>query len=133
MRVKYNKDKTRDLLDIEVVRLAQEVLNCFGFRQLDEKMLLSEFRKVIPMPLILSTEIMQIWIDKYYIAYSCFDVDAVCYVYIAEKHISEEADSIEKIGPMYRSILEDFSLAKLQMQKTKKRYAIFIKRIVKDS
>lgn len=136
MRVKEPTEKSKTLPDESVVALAREVLEHFGFKPMDEEWMLSRFKRPIPTPIMLNNSIVQLWIDKYYIAFSYLDEEDIHYVYIAEKHIEEEECSYAnpKNGKrLHQSIRNDFKLAKSQMWKSEKKYALFLKRIVNDS
>lgn len=124
------------LSDDAVAKIAQYVLSRFAYETVDTKVLLSEFRKIIPLPMMFSNSVTQVWIDKEYIAYSYLDQEVVVYVYITKKHIDEEErayKAITKKDLLHSSIKSEFSLAKRQMTRTGKDYALFKKRIVKES
>lgn len=135
-RIKNLSDTKETLSTEQVITLAQYVLAYFGYEPVDAKVFISEFRKEIPLPFMFKNDVTQVWIDKEYIAYSFLNEEAVKYVYITQKHIHEEERSYAFTNTkslLPKSIKSEFSSAKSQMKKTNKNYAIFKKRIVKDS
>lgn len=132
-----NKTGTKEALSTQsVITLAQYVLAYFGYNPVEAKVFISEFRKIIPLPMMFSNDVTQVWIDKDYIAYSFLEEEAVEYVYITKKHIDEEERSYKAIhnkSLLPKSIRHGFFLAKEQMKKTNKSYAIFKEWRVKES
>lgn len=136
IRIKNPSNEQRLLSNESVTKLAQFVLKHFGYDSVETNVFLKEFIQSIPLPMMFSNGITQVWIDKEYISYSYLNEEAVKYVYITQKHIDEEERSYAVINKTFllpKTIKSEFSSAKNQMKKTNKKYAIFKKRIVKDS
>lgn len=74
----------------QVIGLANLVASDLGMRSLDEKTLLEDIQRNPAMPTILSDSSNQLWIDRYYVAYSSLQEQFVHYVYIAREHAKEE-------------------------------------------
>jgi hypothetical protein len=127
-----NKDSyiTKRLSCIEVIDIAKKVAGALKIKLPSDNELLARFNIPIPLPLMLKNDIVQLWVDKYYIAYSFHDEDEVNYCYITKHHIREEERSYCN-RPIPKNIRKDFNEAKAEMTKSEKIYAILEKRIVK--
>jgi hypothetical protein len=74
----------------------------------------------------------QLWVDKYYLAYSRWDDPDVHYVYLTAEHIEEEYISYKEarqarktLDKLPVAIKKQFAEAELQMRATENNYAIF--------
>ena len=84
-----------------------------------------------PKPIILSNDIYQMWIDKYYIAYSELLSDKVKYVYLSKQHIKEEYEAYKEAAKERKKqieipfgIKEIFDEALLKMKKSGENYIV---------
>ncbi|MCL5992916.1 MAG: hypothetical protein M1552_01915 [Firmicutes bacterium] len=80
----------RNLPYEEIVTLAKLVANDLGIESLNERRLLRDLRTSPPMPTIISSREAQLWVDRYYVAYSLKTEKFIHYVYISPEHAKEE-------------------------------------------
>jgi len=80
----------RNLPYAAIVTLAKIVAEDLGMQPINEKRLLKELRTSPPMPIIIDSGEVQLWVDRYYVAYSLETEKYVHYVYIAPEHAKEE-------------------------------------------
>lgn len=82
-------DKKR-LNDATIVKYAQRTAFKLGIPMPEILYLREKMSLTVPQPVILSNSKYQLWIDRYYIAYSEIDEDSIMYVYLSKHHINEE-------------------------------------------
>ncbi len=80
----------------EIIGLASLVASDLGIKRLDESALLMNLEKNPVMPSIISDGCGQLWVDRYYVAYSLSEDTFVHYVYITPEHASEELKVLPK-------------------------------------
>jgi len=73
-----------------IITLAKIVAEDLGMQPINEDRLLQELRAYPPMPVIIDSGDVQLWVDRYYVAYSLETEKFVHYVYIAPEHAKEE-------------------------------------------
>lgn len=86
----YVKKNYKKLTNEQVYKLMMLTLDRFGIAHPQRVDLLPLFREHIPIPMILETDEITVWLDKEYIAYSSIHEHIVHYVYMTRKHIAEE-------------------------------------------
>ena len=86
----------KKLSNEQIVKLASMVANDLGMKALDENALIKGLRKNPIMPTIIRDGHAQLWVDRYYIAYSLEDEKVVHYVYITPEHAKEELLDLAK-------------------------------------
>ena len=81
--------------DATVVKYAQKAALKLGIKLPEPMLLFDKMSLAIPQPIILCNGEFQLWVDRYYIAYSRFDEDSISYVYLSKHHIKEEVNSFQ--------------------------------------
>ena len=71
--------------------LARGIANKYGFPAVLRSAVEKLYNEHWPQPIILRTEDMTLWVDRYYIAYQ--SGDDVKYLYLTRQHIREELQS----------------------------------------
>ena len=112
--------KKKGLPQKEVARLIVDTLDYFGLPQLTHDQMHAIFHDTIPMPVIVQNKEVEVWCDKYYIAYSFRDEMTVHYVYITYRHLREESN--QRRNPI---VAGAFREAREQMNGSEKNYCIF--------
>lgn len=100
----------------DVIAFCCDAGQIFNITMPDSTILLKEFGSDIPLPFMLSSDTVQLWVDRHYIAYSHFNQDVIHYVYVTKVHIDEEVKAYKRILP--KSIESEFSKAAWHMDKT---------------
>ncbi|MCK9479284.1 MAG: hypothetical protein M0R40_07275 [Firmicutes bacterium] len=100
----------------DVIDLCRETGENLNITIPDDETILKEFSLQIPLPFILKNDELQLWIDRYYIAYSRYDETAVHYVYVSKLHINEERNSYKR-RKMPNEIKQALDYAERQMDK----------------
>ncbi len=86
----------KTLNDSTLMIYAEKAAQKFGITLPEIKLLLKYINQLVPKTMLIENEEMQLWIDKYYIAYSRYDEEEVHYVYLTKTHIREERVSYRK-------------------------------------
>ncbi len=100
--------------DRSLISYAVKVAQKLGLSIPDPNYILSQMNLKIPQPIIVDNGTYQMWIDKYYIAYSKCDSPQVKYIYITKEHIKEECESMQLPGVIKKA----FTAAQRAMAKT---------------
>lgn len=80
-----------------IVALAKIVAEDLGMQPINEGRLLQELRAYPPMPVIIDNGDVQLWVDRYDVAYSLETEKFVHYVYIAPEHAKEELPDLPEL------------------------------------
>ena len=80
-----------------IVTLAKLVANDLGMQPINERCLLRDLRTNPPMPTIIDSGEVQLWVDRYYVAYSLKTEKFIHYVYISPEHADEELPDLPEL------------------------------------
>lgn len=86
----------KTLNDLTLMTYAEKTAQKFGITLPEIKLLLKYINEATPRTIRIDNGEFQMWIDKYYIAYSRYDQEEVHYVYLTKTHIREERVSYRK-------------------------------------
>jgi uncharacterized protein YfaT (DUF1175 family) len=127
---------------LEVIDIAEEVALKINIIISSKDIILKHINKALPVPMLFNNDNYQMWVDKYYIAYSNSNETKIHYVYLTKKHISEEYYSYNEVrrkrgieSYLPQDINDTFIQAINKMSFTDKNYYIskeFQKRIVNN-
>lgn len=107
----YKNIKISDVM--ELCREAGENLN---ITVPDDETLFKQFSLKIPLPFMLKNDEMQLWLDRYYIAFSRYREATIHYAYVSKYHINEERNSYKR-RKMPKEIKRALDYAEKQMDK----------------
>lgn len=100
----------------DVMELCHEAGENLNITVPDDETLFKQFSLQIPLPFMLKNDELQLWLDRYYIAYSRYDETAIRYVYVSKYHINEERNSYKR-RKIPKEIIQPFYYAEKQMGK----------------
>jgi hypothetical protein len=87
----------RNLSYEAIVTLSKMVAEDLGMHPINEGRLLKDLRTNPPMPAILDSGEVQLWVDRYYVAYSLENEKFIHYVYVAPEHAKEELPDLPEL------------------------------------
>ncbi len=124
---------------IEVAALAAKVSKRIRLRIPPQAQVAGMLKKRGGLPQFYSDGTLQLWVDKFYIAYSSIDEPHVHYVYLTDRHINEERLSFQAARASRKNHVAipphteaQFSKA-LRAMDAEKNFVILQKLIVNDS
>ncbi len=80
----------RTLAYEQIIELANMVAADINIPHIPEDQLRNHLSENPPMPKLIQNSAAQLWIDRYYIAFSLMEESCAHYIYIAEQHAREE-------------------------------------------
>jgi hypothetical protein len=118
-----------DISKYDVVEMAMMTAAKLNIKIPSEKTLLRQLFKRKFIPQIYSNGITELWVDRWYIAFSNINEDEVHYVYLTLRHIYEEYKSFMQASKARKKQIKlpqqidiAFRKALLEMANTKKTY-----------
>ena len=111
----------------EVAKVAKQVAKNLGMKIPPEFYIVKKFEYIYPVPMIYSNDMYQLWVDRYYIAYSRYDEVDVHYIYLKKNHIWEERKNCkesQKEVKLPDNINRVFKDSLLKMKRTNAKYLL---------